>query len=65
MHLMDLISEDGVLVLAVLKRRFQCPRNDLAGHFAGICHPTLFAGFRFQNSHKALSVFFNFFLFFA
>ena len=43
------LSEDGSLVLAVLKRRFQCPRSDLTGHMAGICHPTLFAVFRFQD----------------
>jgi hypothetical protein len=57
-HFMDIISEDGGLILAVLKRRFQCPRNDLAGHFAGVCHPTLFAGFRFQDSHKAMFQYF-------
>lgn len=58
MHFMELISEDGGLVLAVLKRRFQCPRNDLAGHFAGIYHPTLCVGFRFQDSHIAMFQYF-------
>lgn len=62
-HFMELISEDGSLVLAVQKRRFQCPRNDLAGHFAGIYHPTLFAGFRFQDSYIATYHYFLMFFF--
>jgi hypothetical protein len=36
MHFIDLVSEDEGLALAALKRQIQCPRIELAGHFAVI-----------------------------